>query len=45
MIFEIIDIFKKMMYTGFTTMIPIAFFYVVFFYLLLNGNAKRANYK
>ena len=35
MILEIIDIFKKMMYTGFTTMIPIAFFYGVFVYILL----------
>lgn len=35
MIFEIINILKEMIYTGFTTMIPIAFFYGVFVYILL----------
>ena len=40
MIFEIINILKEMMYTGFTTMIPIAFFYGVFVYILLRDNKE-----
>ena len=40
MIFEIIDILKKMIYTGFTTMIPISLMYAFFVYILLRDNKE-----
>lgn len=40
MIFEIINILKEIMYTGFATMIPISFMYAFFVYILLRDNKE-----
>ena len=40
MIFEIINILKEIMYTGFATMIPISLMYAFFVYILLRDNKE-----